>query len=365
MRRGAACAALLLPLAGCDRRETVHPRVRAVTDVVFATGHLEADGEFQLVALSDGTIDSMAVVDGERIGKGRLVALQDPSEARLQEATSRQELSIARRNASESSPVLAGIEARSAAARSLHARDSLERGRIERLWKAGAVSRSELDDARAAFDRSLGDLRSLEEERISTGLSLRQALSASELQHGSARISGGHLELRSPGAFRVWRVWKKPGELARRGEPVATLGGDTLVVRLDVDEQSISKIRPGQGVAVELNTRKGAALRAVVSRRLPYFDPACQCYPVEARFLGSDTSMATGTLLQADILVDRKERALVLPSRCLGADRATVRARRGRKDTTIPVRIGISGTEWTEILSGVSEEDRVVCGDRR
>lgn len=364
MKRAIACAALLVPLAGCRDSKEVHPQVRAVTDVVFATGHLESTGEFQLVALSDGYVDSVAVSEGDRIRKGRLVALQDPAQARLQEATSRQELSIARRNASAASPVLAGLDARLAAARSLHARDSLERGRVDRLWKAGAVSRSELDDARAAFDRSLGDLRSLEEERTSTELSLRQALSASELQNGNALLSGGYLELRSPGAYRVWRVWKKIGELARRGEPVATLGGDTLLARLEVDEQSIAKIRPGQEVAVELNTRKGVPIPAVVSRRLPYFDPACQCYPVEARLVGFDSTLSTGTLLQADILVAKKDGALMVPSRCLGVDRSSVRVRRGRKGVPTPVRIGISGTEWTEILSGVSEKDALDCGDK-
>lgn len=364
MKRMVACAALLLSLAGCRSSKGAHPEVRAVTDVVFATGRLESTGEFQLVAMSDGYLDSIAVTEGDHVGKGGLVALQDAEEARLQEVASVRELSIARRNASEASPVLAGIGARMAAARSLHRRDSIERGRVERLREAGAVSRSELDDARAAFDRSLGELRALEEERISTGLALHQALTASELQHGSALVSGGRLELRSPGSYRVWRVWKKPGELVRRGEPVATLGGDTLLARLEVDERSIDKIRPGQKAALELDTRKGRPLEGVVSRRLPYFDPACQCYPVEVRLDRSDAAMSTGTLLQANILMDRKDRALMVPSRCLGVDRATVRVRRGRKSVPVPVRIGISGTEWTEILSGVSAEDVVDCGDR-
>jgi len=357
-------AAVLLLLVGCRRDDLVHPARRDLTDVVFTTGRLESIGEFHLQALSDGILDSVLATEGDLLEKGRIVSIQNAEQARLEESTRRVELDAAEANAAASSPVLAGIRARLLAARSVHGRDSAELARIGRLVRSGAAAPAELDDAQAAFDRSLGDLRGAQEDLRATSLSLSQTLASSQRQHGSASLSGSDLVLRSPGRFRVWRVWKRQGDFVRKGETVATLGGDSLVARLEVDEASIEKIRVGQNVSIELNIRKGATLEARVSRRLPYFDPDCQCFPVEARLLSRDPSLPTGTQLQANILVGRREKALVAPTRCLSEDRSSAWVRRDGERVRIAVRTGIVGSEWAEILSGAVPEDVLDCAGR-
>lgn len=364
MKSSSLAALALLVLVGCRREDLVHPTRRDLTDVVFATGRLESVGEFHLQALSDGVLDSVLAKEGDALEKGWIVAIQDASQARLEESTRREELAAAEANSSASSPVLAAIRARLSAARSVHARDSAVLARTDRLVRSGAAAPAELDDAQAAFDRSLGDLRAAQEDLRATTLSLSQTLASSRRQHGSARLTGGDLLLRSPGRFRVWRVWRRQGDFVRKGETVATLGGDSLVARLDVDEASIEKIREGQNVSIELNIRKGAPLEARISRRLPYFDPECQCYPVEARLLSPDASLPTGTPLQANILAGRREKTLVVPTRCLSEDRSSVRVRRGGELVPTSVRTGIVGTEWTEILSGAAPEVLLDCGGR-
>lgn len=362
MKRAFLSATAMLALVGCRRDELVHPTRLDLTDVVFATGHLESVGEFKLQALSDGVLDSVLATEGDLLEKGAIVAIQDAAQARLDESTRRAELEAAEANAAPSSPVLAGIRARLSAASGIHARDSIELVRIRRLVGSGAAAPAELDDAQAAFERSLGDLRGAQEELRAASLSLSQALSTSRRQHGSASLSGSDLALRSPGRFRVWRVWKRQGDYVRKGEPVATLGGDSLVVRMEVDESGIEKIRPGQKVSIELNIRKGVALEARVSRRLPFFDPECQCYPVEARLTTRDDALPTGTPLQANIVTGRRPNALSIPTRCLSEDRASVLARKDGERVPTSVRTGIVGTEWTEIVSGVAPEDFLDCG---
>ncbi len=357
---GMLAATGMLALAGC-KQEGVHPVVQPITAVVFATGHVESQGEIRVLAVSDGTLRSVPLQEGQLVEPSQILSLQDADAAVVQEKATARDLELTRENASQTSSVIQGLHERIRAAQSRSTTDSLQWERTRRLRQSQSVSQQELENAQVALDRSRSDLRSQENELVTTRRNLDQALVASESQHNIAGVNGGYLALRSPGRFRVWRVWKKPGEFLRKGEPIATLGTDSMVAKLDIDEGNIDRVRAGQEIKIELNTAKGLAIAGTLTRILPYFDESCQCYHAEAR-LPKGEHLLTGTLLQANILTDHKDQALLVPRAALESNHSSLRVWREGKLATVSVKTGIVTGDWAEILEGLAASDELVIG---
>ncbi len=101
----------------------------------------------------------------------------------------------------------------------------------------------------------------------------------------NAQAGNQYYELKAIGAGKVYQIFKKQGDLVRKGDQVAQLGNpDSIVINLDVDEGSISKVQLDQQVLVELNTEKNKTYEARISKIYPHFNETSQSYKVEAPF---------------------------------------------------------------------------------
>jgi hypothetical protein len=125
-----------------------------------------------------------------------------------------------------------------------------------------------------------------------------------------------------------------------------------------VDEGSISKIQLGQQVLVELNTDKNKTYEARVTKIYPHFKEQSQSYKVEARFLQEMPGLISGTQLQANVITNKKEKALLIPHVYVMSGNKVLVERGNKKDTVI-IATGIVSDEWIEVLSGLTVNDKI------
>ncbi|MBN2173038.1 MAG: HlyD family efflux transporter periplasmic adaptor subunit [Bacteroidales bacterium] len=149
---------------------------------------------------------------------------------------------------------------------------------------------------------------------------------------------------------------KKQGELVRRGEAVVRIGSGDYIIKLFVAENDITKIDIGQSVAVNINTYPNKTFQAKVTKIYPGFDESEQSYIVEAQFRQLPEKMFSGTQLQANILTDSRENALVVPAAYV-LNGNLVRLENGSE---IQITTGSRNDEWVEVVSGISEQDIIV-----
>ena len=238
--------------------------------------------------------------------------------------------------------------------------DSLQSVRITRLYQTNSVSRAELENAQLAFTNSSNTIKSLEDELKSTRLNLKQSLINSQSQYDIAQTNSNYYKLISPGHYRVYEIYKKQGELLRKAEAIAMLGqADTMLVVMNIDESSIAKVRLGQTVLVELNTQKGTTYVAHVSKIYPYFDDPSQSYKVEANFDQFPEDLIAGTLLQANIIVQKKDSALLIPRVYMSLDKKVL-VKHGRSILSVAIETGIISTDWVEVLRGLNKTDKII-----
>jgi multidrug efflux pump subunit AcrA (membrane-fusion protein) len=219
----------------------------------------------------------------------------------------------------------------------------------------------DLDNARLAYESSLSNYQAAMENYKATANKVALDYNVSRSQLKNAEEGNQYYNLVANGQSKVYQIFKKQGDLVRKGDQVAQLGNpDSIVINLDIDEGSIGKVAVGQQVLVELNTEKNKTREARITKIYPYFNDKSQSYKVEARFVKEIPGVISGTQLQANIITNRKESALLIPHAFVIPGNKVLVQKDKKTIDTVNITTGIVSDEWIEVLSGLTANDKLV-----
>ncbi|MGA0557503.1 efflux RND transporter periplasmic adaptor subunit [Larkinella sp. VNQ87] len=346
----------LAGLTGCRQETVTQPQRRDVIDAVFASGTLMPRDQYTLTAQVEGYLEHKYIQDGDSVRRGQLLFRITDESARANLTSAQANYELARQNAAEQSPQLAALRTQLDAARRKMLTDSVNRNRYAVLLRTQAVSRADFDRAELAYTTSRADYLATQHDLQNLRQSLDNQQQTARAQWIGQQENYRNFTLRSEADGRVLQTQKVPGELVRKGDVLATIGAGPLEVRLFVTEDDVQKVRAGQSVLVELNTQRGTIYPATITRIYASFDTKEQAFRVDAVFKRPPASQLAGTQLQANIIVARQARALVIPKEYITDDNR-VRLRDGSERR---VQAGIRGDTWVEIRSGLTEQDELV-----
>ena len=154
----------------------------------------------------------------------------------------------------------------------------------------------------------------------------------------------------------------KQGDLASAGNPMAVLAQpDALCVHASIDEQYIDRVGTGQSVSITFTTDTGEQRTYTGSvRRVDdtgVTSGGVTDYTVEIALDNTD-GLRDGMNVSVSILTEGKENCLRVPVKAVDGD--TVQVLRNGKTETVTVETGLWGSDYMEILSGITEEDTIV-----
>jgi multidrug efflux pump subunit AcrA (membrane-fusion protein) len=350
----------LLAIASCKPKfDEISPRIAPITEAVFASGTIEPKDAYTVTSLSDGFIVRSYVVENDLVRDGQLLFQLDNRQQRTQVEIARTNVNFAQISAASNSPALLQQNAQVEVARVKKQNDSVTLSRYQQLYTTNSVSRQDLDNAQMTYLSSTSSYNAAVDNYIVTSDKLKQDLQNNRSMLQNAEAGNQYYNLAAVGASKVYQIFKKQGDLVRKGDQVAQLGNpDSIVINLDLDEGSISKVQLGQQVLIELNTEKNKTYEARVTKIYPHFNDASQSYKVEARFLVEMPSLISGTQLQANIITNKKDKALLIPHIYLMAgDKVLVK--HGKKNDTASIKMGIVSDDWIEVLTGLSTDDKI------
>jgi multidrug efflux pump subunit AcrA (membrane-fusion protein) len=160
----------------------------------------------------------------------------------------------------------------------------------------------------------------------------------------------------------VLETYKEEGETVRRGEVLALLADPKKVyLRLEVDELDIEKVKIGQPVLVKLDVYRDALFKARVSKIYYRLNKQNQSFRVDAEFEGEVPQRFLGLTAEANIVIQEKKNALVVPKTyLLGKDSLLVWNAEHQSAEARRIEKGIENFEWVEILSGISEKNTLL-----
>jgi RND family efflux transporter MFP subunit len=291
--------------------ETTRPIRGPAIEAVYATGTAEPTVMVPVAPRVGGRLLSIEVEEGQEVRGGQL---------------------LARIESADLDQTVHEMRAREQLARAQH-----ERSR--RLAAQNFVSEAEVDRTRSE-------------------------LQAAQAAARRAQAQRDYNQLVAPADGLVLRRDGEAGQFVPAGQAVFTLACCApLRVTAEVDEEDIARVRIGQPVSLRGDALPGQLFEGEVAEITPKGDPVQRSYRVRIRLKDAPAvaqgPLRSGMTLDANIVVARRENALLLPNRTLQGNAAWVLAAGGRLHRR-QVQKGAAGSERTEILSGIGEGDSVV-----
>jgi len=291
---------------------TVAPvEARDVERRVEVVGSLEPDEEVTVYAQVSGYVVKILADLGDRVNAGQPLIQLDQGDFRLQvqrtEAILRQtQAKLGAVDGKETLPDDQQSPVRQAKANSEDA--ALWYERMQSLYKEGAVSRNDVDTARAKRDALTATLDgALDQVR-----SLRDQLKEQQALLDLARRNLGYTAIRAPIDGSIKQRDVSVGQYIAGGSMQNTkllvmVRDDPLKLKASVPERFQGQIRPGQEVKLQIEAHSARDFTGTVTRVGPAVFSDTRTFPIEARIPNRQGLLKPGSFAKArvQIRVDR------------------------------------------------------------
>lgn len=352
---------LILALAvvftpGCQKKEVgIHPTRESITESVYASGVVKTADQYKVYASTSGILEEWLVNEGQMVRKGTPLCIVRNQTAPLNQQNAALAMAYAEANAKGEKIV--ELQGEIAKARQAMNNDSLLLQRFQRLFAEGAETRASLEQRELAYTFSsnnykaaLGRLKELKRQLAFNEAQAKKLFEISKAQNADFTVTA-----LKDGQLFQWL--NKQGEWVSPQAPVAVLGNPgKYQAELQVDEADIARIQKDQSVWLTLESYGGQSFEARVTEIIPLMNERSRTFTVYAQFMKAPERLFPNLNVEANIVIQQKANALTLPRNLLLQDTA-VMLEDGR---IVPVKLGLKDYQKAEILSGISDQDRVI-----
>ncbi len=285
----------------------VKPQRQEAIQAVYATGTVEPSVMFPIAPRMAGKLMSLQADEGQRVVKGQVLAQLEDTD--LQKMLEQQKAKL----------------------------DQAEKDytRKAMLLKTNAVSPDAVEQA----------------------LSVRDA-SRAAVEQINAQI--GYMQLTAPADGELLRRDGEVGQLIPVNQPVFYMSCCApLRIAADVDEEDISLVQPGLEVVISADAFPGKVYHGKVQSITPKGDPVARSFRTRIG-LDGDTDLMIGMTAETNIIISKKQNALMLPVAAV-KDGNVWLVGAGGSITEKPVKTGIKTIKAIEVTEGLADDDTVVA----
>jgi multidrug efflux pump subunit AcrA (membrane-fusion protein) len=349
---------LTTTLFSCKNEKGVKPIVQDIKELVFASGELEWDDAYNLTAQTDGVLLNANFEVGNKVLKGNVLARIQNKTNDINTQIAQEQLEITNENLTSNSPQLQQLEQNILFAENKYNQDKLQAERYQRLYESQSVAKIEYENMQLNAKNSLANLNVLKKQILQINQQAKQQHIAAKGQVQNSKVIQNYNNIVISEGGTIIKKLKTTGDYVRKGDIIATIANEQKVIAvLNIDENSIGKVKLGQPVFVQLNTDKDKIYNAKISEILSAFDEQTQSFICKVIFDESLNFSLFGTQLEANILVGEKKNALLIPRNYVGfGNKVNVKG----KEEYIIIKTGIISTEYIEVLSGIDKNDIIL-----
>ncbi|WP_158795771.1 efflux RND transporter periplasmic adaptor subunit [Pedobacter sp. L105] len=345
---------ICLLFTACTQQETIIPQRKEIVDAVFGSGHIENNDQYNVMANTEGYIKASYVAEGDSVKSNQHLFRLSNEVQQTQVGNALTNLEFAKKNNSPRAPQIEQLKIQISQAADKKRVDSLNEQRYSRLVKTHAVSAMDYDNALLTYQSSASSLNVLRKNLADLQRNVKLSQQNASSQYQIQQQNNDYNNLNSKAGGVVMNISKKVGDYVKKGDAIALIGAGKPIIKLYIAEDDIQRIQPGQVALISLNSVKDYTFKAVVTKIYPAFNNDQQSFIVEASFTDQPANLLNGTQLQANVIIQTKKDALVIPSYYLiNGDYVLLKGSKDKK----AVKTGIRTLEWTEITAGISTDD--------
>lgn len=324
--------------------ETQQPFITNIEKKTVATGKVIPQDEVEIKPQISGIIDKILLEEGVKVKAGDLIAVIKvvPNEQTLYQAQGRvRNAELALNNA------------------------KIEYERNKTLYDKGVVSNQDFINLELAFEQAKQELKNANADYqiIRKGSIGGSAAANTNIR---ATVSGTILEIPVKEGDQVIQA-----NNFNDGTSIATIADLTkMIFEGQVDEGEVGKLSVGTPLKITLGALEGTELEAKLKFIAPkgIEEAGAVQFKIEGDVeVSEDVFIRAGYSANASIVLEKKEDVLVIPEALLQFDKTTnkpyvelaIGAEEDQKFERKDIEIGISDGVNVEILSGLTEEDKV------
>lgn len=354
------------------------PRVEATLVVrrdfvqsVVASGHVEAPHRVNIGVQVTGVVRAVPVAEGQHVRAGQVLIELDSAEWSAALAQAEAAVSQARARLRQLREVQAPVAAqtvRQAEVNLENARAQLRRNTD--LFRQGFVGQAALDELRKAADLAESQLRASRSQLQSAregGSDHAMAETALAQAVAGAAVARSRLvyaTVAAPVEGTLIDRAVEPGDVVQPGKALMVLSpaGKTQLV-VQIDEKNLQMLAPGQKAIASADAYPGQRMLAELVYINPGVDVQRGSVEVKLDVPQPPAYLRQDMTVSVDIQVAQRQQAVLVPSDALrDADLASAWVLKvdGRHARRQPVRLGLRGGGFAEVLDGLSPGDLVL-----
>jgi HlyD family secretion protein len=345
---------------------------RTIVETITANGKIQPEKEVKITPDVSGEIVELTVKEGDRVEKGQLLLRIKP------------DVYISQRD--RSIAAISSARARLAQAEAQYLQAELSFKRTQQLYDEQTISKSEFEQAEASYSVAKAEVDAAKFSVVSTEASLKEANEQLVKTSIYAPMTGTISMLLVELGERVAGTGMMAGTEMLR---VADLS--RMEAQVEVNENDIPRVKMGDTASIEVDAYVDYKFRGIVTEiassaktsgvsadQVTNFDVKILVLPESYKDLadkGSEHFLRPGMSATVDIQTETKSGIIAVPiqsvttrtdttkivQKVLDEDiRTLVFITDGERALAKDVKTGIQDNSYIEVLSGVSEGDRVI-----
>lgn len=350
--------AVVFILFSCKNDKEVKPIIQDIKELVFASGELEWDNAYNLTAQTDGILTNVNFDIGNKVIKGNILATVDNKLNEINTQTAQEQLAISNENLTDKSPALQQLQQNILFSESKYQQDKTQLERYQRLYESQSIAKIEYENMQLTAKNSLTQLNALKRQYAQVEQQAKLQFISTQGQLKNNQVLQHYNQIVVTESGTVIKKYKTTGDFVKKGDVIATIANDQKVEAvLNVDENSIAKVKIGQKVFIKLNTNKTTIYEGKITEILSAFDEQNQSFICKVTFDKLLNSSLYGTQLEANIFVNEKKNALLIPRSFV--DFGNVVNVKGKNSNTV-IKTGIISSDYVEVLEGLDKNDVLI-----
>ena len=347
---------VILLLVSCSKKkESLHPTVENISESVYASGIVKSKNQYQVFSTVSGLVSEILVDEGELVIKGQPL-LRITNEASIL-STENAKLNAEFNDINSNADKLNQLKVKIDLARNKMLNDSLLLQRQRKLWENKIGSLSQLEQRELAYKSSLTDYDAANVNYNDVRKQLSLASEQSKRNLAISKSLQSDFTIKSESAGRIYSITMEKGEMVTPQMPVAIIGDSSdFILELQIDEYDIAKVKKGQKSLLSLDSYKGRMFEAVISKINPIMNERTRTFTAEALFIIRPEELFPNLTVEANIIINTKEKALTIPRNYLVDDTYVINA----DNEKIKVTIGLKDYQKAEIINGITVKDVIL-----
>jgi multidrug efflux pump subunit AcrA (membrane-fusion protein) len=352
--------------------------VRQLPRFIEATGSLAADEQTDVAPPVAGRVVAVGVDLGSYVQRGAVLVRLDDQDARLRVEQAQANLTQAQaavRQAEERIGLRPGQQfdptrvAEVGATRAALELAEKQLRRFEQLIESGDVSRSAFDQQRAQRDQLQQQYEAAlaQARQAYAGVqTARAAAQAAQTQLAQARKGLRDVVVYAPISGYVADRPADIGEYLSPSSKVATImRTNPMRLRIEIPEQSISTVRTGQSVSINVSAYPDRAFSGRIARVSPNVTATSRTLIVEAEIENGNGLLKPGEFATVRIVQPTSQPAVLVPTRAVRTDGTSSRVfviKDGRAQERV-VQLGQTEGDLVEVKNGIAADELVATSN--